>query len=199
MIDHPILFQPDMALAAWEGRKTQTRRILKQQIPPSSSVFMNEDEWEYNPHSYPRSESSDEPLHVPYKVGDRLWVQEMWATTYFPETATIYKGHEAFIDDTQPGIEWQFADEMPKWSSRMTLTVTDVRVQRLQDISEAEARAEGSNPHEFGTARNPSESYRLGFAEIIDKINGLDTWASNPWVAAYTFTVERRNILEIEA
>lgn len=94
---------------------------------------------------------------------------------------------------------------MPRWASRLTLTVTDVRVQRLQDISEWDARAEGAYVGKvsgrvaddqvtmvvagvwFSTARG-------WYADLWDRINGTGSWDTNPWVVAYSFAVERRNI-----
>ena len=80
---------------------------------------------------------------------------------------------------------------MPRWASRLTLAVTDVRVQRLQDISEEGARSEGALV-EYGEGANISE--RRAFNLIWEHINGAGSWAANPWVTATTFAVERRNI-----
>lgn len=84
------------------------------------------------------------------------------------------------------GAFWDSARYMPRWASRLTLTVTDVRVQRLQEISKADAQAEGTGV-EF-------MDHRLAFEAIWRTINGAGAWESNPWVVALTFTVERRNI-----
>ena len=109
------------------------------------------------------------------------------------------------------GARWASARYMPRWASRLTLTVTDVRVQRLQEISKADAIAEGiqvgaplpevpdskgdiyhdgvTDPID-GWTRNPVTAY----ANLWDYINGAGAWAANPWIVALTFTVERRNI-----
>ena len=93
---------------------------------------------------------------------------------------------------------------MPRWASRLTLTVTDVRVERLQDISEADAIAEGCAPlshpmgradllwHEIGPDQwqAPSRWYRT----LWDSINGAGAWADNPWVVAVSFDVREGNI-----
>lgn len=87
---------------------------------------------------------------------------------------------------------------MPRWASRLTLTVTDVRVERLQDISEADAIAEGvftwacERPMMANTRKSDRDLYR----ELWDSINGPGAWEANPWVAAYTFIVHRGNIDE---
>lgn len=102
------------------------------------------------------------------------------------------------------------AIHMPRRASRLTLTVTDVRVQRLQEISEADCIAEGphkievrpgidrprqpmvpsADPNRFGVYATPRAWYR----ELWDTINGVGAWEENPWIVALTFTVERRNI-----
>lgn len=105
-------------------------------------------------------------------------------------------------------IRWRTSIHMPRWASRLTLTVTDVAVERLQEISEVDAIAEGIERHKSGwmpysTAfydgdgvtpanyhRDPRESYR----QLWNKINGFGAWEANPWVVVYRYTVERRNI-----
>jgi hypothetical protein len=80
---------------------------------------------------------------------------------------------------------------MPRWASRITLTVTDVRVQRLQDISRGDAMDEGCPLPNMADGPDP----RDWFADLWDSLNAKRApWDSNPWVAAYTFTVEQRNI-----
>lgn len=90
---------------------------------------------------------------------------------------------------------------MPRWASRLTLTVTDVRVERLQDISDADALAEGimqsEGPLTYWSASKEgpfSVSPRAAYAALWHDINGPEAWDENPWVAAYTFTVKHGNI-----
>jgi len=93
---------------------------------------------------------------------------------------------------------------MPRWASRLTLHVTDVRVQRLQDISEVDAVAEGVAPFltsgAYVSPENTGNGQRVGYSaydlyrDLWDSINGAGSWEANPWVAAYTFTVEHANI-----
>lgn len=90
-------------------------------------------------------------------------------------------------------IHWDNPRYMPRWASRLTLTVTDVRVQRLQEISEEDALAEGVEHHPPG---RPAE---LLYRVLWEQINGPGSWDANPWVAAYTFTVERANIDQARA
>ena len=94
---------------------------------------------------------------------------------------------------------WRYPIHMPRWASRLTLTVTDVRVQRVQEISEDDARSEG-----FGSLittvdkLGPSITARDGFREIWNSIHGPGAWDANPWVAAISFTVHRCNIDTME-
>lgn len=101
------------------------------------------------------------------------------------------------------GVFWGPSNQMPRWASRLTLTVTDVRVQRLQDISEEDARAEGIlyvpghgeiAPADLYEGYSNFVNSRMGFEVLWNSFHGSDAWASNHWVAALTFTVERRNI-----
>lgn len=203
MTDRPILFSGPMVRALIEGRKTQTRRVMNPQ--PVSCLS-----WDDPPAgSYP---SKNGWSRLRYAVGDRLWVREtidMGHTGYVICTCT-YQADGTPVD-LRPAPFWA-GDQtrklipsihMPRWASRLTLTVTEVRVQRLQDISEADAIDEGvlSLPpvHASGplTERgcppiggSPVERY----ARLWDDINGPGAWAENHWVAAYTFTVEHRNI-----
>ncbi len=97
---------------------------------------------------------------------------------------------------------------MPRWASRLTLTVTDVRVERLQDISESDAIAEGADIAEghrsqitggpmikigAGTYMSPIAWYH----RLWNEINGAGSWEANPWIVAYTFTVHHGNIDQI--
>jgi len=205
--DRPILFSGPMVRALIEGRKTQTRRVMNPQ--PVSCLS-----WDDPPAgSYP---SKNGWSRLRYAVGDRLWVREtidMGHTGYVICTCT-YQADGTPVD-LRPATFWA-GDQtrklipsihMPRWASRLTLTVTEVRVQRLQDISEEDALAEGvvdtgrrdGAPYqhflipgmpEITTEHEPSPV----FAGLWESINGPGAWAENPWVAAYTFTVEHRNI-----
>ena len=95
-----------------------------------------------------------------------------------------------------PGHKWRSPIHMPRWASRITLIVTGVTVERLNDISEADAWAEGVSYLSHGTTRSESEGRAL-YAMLWDSIHGDGAWALNPWVAAISFNVEKRNIDEV--
>lgn len=164
----------------------------------------------------------DRPGYPSFKVkfvpGDRLWVREAWRLpNSFDEDSPVraatrvhpsFKPNVFFEADGavrsagaatgKPG-RLRASMHMPRWASRLTLPVADVRVQRLQDISEEDARAEGAELDQALLAGGLKATYRGGFARIWAGIhephpNNPTSWGNNPWVAAYTFSVERRNI-----
>lgn len=237
MTERPILFSAPMIRALLDGRKTQTRRVLKPQ-PHADCGPMHVDI--YHPTVIDRfgeeqpgkatfgTFSDDGAFATPIRIqrGDRLWVREsghllreaydhdprqgedLWRDAGFQHSADgeIVSARpydpplREWVDDcariSRPSIH------MPRWASRLTLTVTDVRVQRLQDISEEDARAEGISDggclncgfSEPCGCAYPHPDARDSFSHLWQSINGPDSWQANPWVAAYTFTVERRNI-----
>lgn len=152
-------------------------------------------------------------ITMPYQVGDRLWVRETWAVGSIydgmpprdinPEGKPGWCGIRYAATDARLGIKDRSSIHMPRWASRITLHVTDVRVERLQDISEEDAIAEGIEWREGcwgtwdadGTMRcggsgDPREAFRC----LWININGSDAWASNPWVAAISFRPVLANI-----
>ena len=200
MIEKPILFSGPMVRAILEGKKTQTRRVV---APGASQSWLTSDLL----HSAPTAEVGPiyaqftHPLggpltcvRIPHPVGTRLWVRETWYST--PDKKTLL-GYAA--DDQIPhGEPYRIRPSifMPRKFSRINLLVTEVRCQRLQDITEEDARAEGAEPWPFGPEQPMTSGelgavcpYRGGFAVLWDDINtdrGF-TWYSNPWVWAYTF------------
>lgn len=153
---------------------------------------------------------------APHQAGDRLWVRESWRShAHYDDLAPSEMGGEEPIRYEADGAHqtrgypaisklgrYRAARHMPRWASRLTLIVTEVRVQRLQDIGEEDARAEGIAPLPAGRyycgedEEGPvtSKSAITAYAWLWNRINGEDAWAANPWVAAYTFTVHPQNI-----
>ena len=163
MKERPILFSAPMVRAILSGAKTQTRRIIKPQP----------------------IDSADDPIgaytvdggrswRCPHgRPGDRLWVRE------------------AFIHEPADYC-WKPSIHMPRWASRITLEITDVRVERLQDISEADAVAEGCEPIRpelvqdgmiVRQGRSAVEEFRL----VWEQIHGGGSWEKNPWVWVIKF------------
>lgn len=228
MAEHPILFKPEMVRAILEGRKTQTRRVLRHIVGIKGPVteFGPSTTAGYDWHFRDRERRWHDLRHaecvqrLPARVGDRLWVRETWKPIpdakpggYFIPGSRFYGRSAYYRADQDCPIwangPWKSPRHMPRAASRLTLLVTDVRVQRLQDISEDDAIAEGVEdvtrevaPRDLssrfwkryrdggwnGYVDNPVGSY----ASLWTEINGPGAWDANPWVAAYTFTVEPR-------
>jgi hypothetical protein len=215
--DRPIIFSGPMVRALIEGRKTQTRRVLKEQAVGGVGAILRTLRWQW------RSLTTDGyigDVRVPYAPGDRLWVREAhfihpahgqgradgvrWGPwgglpmAVSPDGATVAYYRDGF--DRSPPGRWRPSIHMPRWASRLTLTVTEVRVQRLQDISEADAVAEGVAAVTLEDVPRPAAwSLRQDFSRIWNTLHGPDAWDANPWVAAVTFTVERGNIDQLRA
>lgn len=215
MTDRPILFSAPMVRALLDGRKSMTRRLIK----PTSQTdgftmypqYLNGERIgsSSDPSFYDLSEFAADPSKglygsgTPYCPGDRLWVrEEWWAEARYddrpprdiPTTAPIYYQTEP---ETGCAGRYRHGRFMVRWMSRLTLTVTEVRVQRLQHISEEDAVAEGVNLDEvFDGARSCGfPEPRLAFRNLWDSINAKRApWDSNPWVVALTFTAQRGNI-----
>jgi hypothetical protein len=221
MTDKPIIFSGPMIRALLDERKTQTRRVLKPQPEPDTR---NPDWWKWTGKQNAFSGcTTDQVIRhgvksgmTPIIVGDRLWVREAWTTgAHLDQTSprNIRKEQSiGYLADEHEG-PWLGRKRpsiyMPRWASRITLPVTDVRVQRLQDISEADAVAEGiqldletgafwgAEGCGVGGATRRYDLATDAFRDLWDSLHGADAWAANPWVAPYTFTVQRGNIDEV--
>lgn len=172
MKERPIIFTGEIVRAILEGRKTQTRRVKKEGC-----------------------------LSCKYgKIGDRLWVRETVgfhrdfdaSKTELGIGLRAYKATQSDTECPESLIKkWIPAIFMPRWASRITLEITDVRVQRVQDISEADAKAEGAECLNVGmfNQEGPGYTYRVIYKELWDAINKKRGvyWQINPWVWAITF------------
>lgn len=165
MKEHPILFSGPMVKAILEGRKTVTRRLSKK--------------W------------------LKVKAGDGLWVRETWAPFDRVAVADQDKNMIFYRADDERKLEtdgvWKPSIHMPRWASRITLETTeDARVERLQDITESEAVAEGCVPCEFWTEHGicPSDCGAAvnDFRNLWDSLHAKDApWSSNPEVVRVAF------------
>lgn len=220
MADRPIIFSAPMVRALLAGTKTQTRRLLKPQITqPFGGIFRDGADW-WTGDSL--TGEVIERLRIPYAPDDRLWVREQWSGPFSwrdmkpRDRATC--GSPLALDvwywaDGNPGLgDWErprTSIHMPRWASRLTLTVTEVRVQRLQEISAADAVAEGF----FNAAVTPicdgpgceADPVRLcssdgcdvpvrWYRDLWTSLHGPGCWEANPWVVAVSFDVRKGNI-----
>lgn len=196
--ERPIIFSGSMVRALLEGRKSQTRRIVKDApvmhcldvfrdgiaffSAPGSSIYMTS--------------------KIPYAVGQHLWVRETWTEgceiddgeKTASEMRTYYRADgEPFgrwldpdTGEFRDGIKWRPSIHMPRWASRITLRVTEVRVQRLHDISEEDAKAEGVT-RPMILHDDDGTSFVDAFCDLWFCIHGPGSWEANPWVAAISF------------
>ncbi len=189
MRERPILFSAPMVRAILNGTKTQTRRVVKIKSPKSVSL-----------HDYSVDGVRVGPC--PYgQPGDRLWVRETWAHGTHAMAAER-DGDGPFVyaatdrEDRRLGDRWRPSIHMPRAASRITLEITGVRVERLQDISDNDALAEGvaqavrerlpkiQQCGEYDVIdADPVDEYR----ELWESINGPASWESNPWVWVVSF------------
>lgn len=209
VMHRPILFSGAMVHAILEGRKTQTRRVIAFRDgvadPMHHHVWQSRSGWQ----------DGDTPIHCPYGAkGHRLWVRETWAVRSLPSGLWVeYKADgdniplpgpdEHDIRDeggkvdlaryATPADHWRPSIHMPRWASRIELEVTGVRVERVQDISEADAQREGwdwSNVDPYQTYDPVQQSKaREWFQGLWDSINGERGygWDANPWVWVVEF------------
>ena len=203
MRERPILFSAPMVRAILAGTKTQTRRPLSYQPTSAPEVYRAHKDRALTRPVIAATWIKDGESHCcpcPFGVpGDRLWVREAFmhepadycweASTSIPirPAHTVYRAD--YIDDAK-GAGWKPSIHMPRSLSRITLEVTGVRVERLQEISYEDARAEGV---EFwrndGTLTElpPCSEHRYAFEDLWTSINGADSWNANPFVWVVTF------------
>lgn len=202
MKERPIIFSGAMVRAILAGNKTQTRRVVNPSLHPKTNAVI----WNTADNAFiPWYESRDEgcrtgkPFTCPYGApGDRLWVRETWQTTTTPKDRDTSKlVFAADYDGARPGFvedEWLWRPSiyMPRWSSRITLEVTEVRVQRLQDISEDDIIAESATVDAVARATgipwSDLPTLHSAWEVLWNNINGdRAPWSSNPWVWAVSF------------
>jgi hypothetical protein len=186
MKTRPILFTAENGQLVHEGKKTQTRRIIKPQ-----PIWVGEPSVPF------RTQDADPKgiIECPYgTVGDQLWIKETHAFTtvagYEKAGQVIYKGAGG---KPPMGHRWKPSIHMPRWASRTTLEITEIRAERLQSISEEDAKAEGVTPVEYEGMEHPdyptmsTSAHRFAYQELWESINGPGSWERNDCVWAITF------------
>ncbi|SXP15459.1 ASCH domain-containing protein [Klebsiella pneumoniae] len=241
MKERGMIFNSEMVRAILDGRKTQTRRIMK--VQPESNqlglLLITDSTKHSDIGKYHWAESNATGNHVRSKlfscpfgaVGDRIWVRETWAILGNEDgccidweeklckadersAARIYRASceqrpgnyglwsipddadwKPHTKDYQYEGAWRPSIHMPRWASRILLEITDVRVERLNAISEEDARAEGiidggclncGEPEPCGCA-NPDPDATDAFAYLWQSIYGQESWNANPWVWVIEF------------
>lgn len=204
MKERPIIFSGPMVRAILDGRKTQTRRVANPQPHPdfiARGVVGVVSQWpQQDGVRWFTADGMSELVKCPYgKPGDRLWVRETWTGTWcYEEMHLVYAadGSERTVDIPEvphdyclPKIAakptaWVTPLFMPRWASRITLEITEIRAQRVREISGADALAEGCT----GSADfTPQMEFAMLWGHINGKRDGGKyAWAVNPWVWALT-------------
>ena len=216
MKERGMIFNGEMVRAILDGRKTQTRRIVNPQPELTTGSGFSWKGCLYGSGSNDR-ETNRNFAHIkcPFgKPGDRIWVRETYQGPLFD-----YEHMESYLEDSskfekpdfciyradgKPAPEFYDADDnlhcgwrpsihMPRWASRIKMEITDVRVERLNDISQEDAQAEGmeltgwrptySDPDSGGDCQTPYDN----FAELWESIYGEGSWQANPWVWVIEF------------
>ena len=210
MKERPILFNAEMVKAILEGRKTQTRRVIKPQPELSEKAGFC---WKGFYYGLGSSEYETKQNFIrecsPYGAVDnhrftpktycRLWVRERFLLSngdFAPtlEEELTKKPNVMYYASDHPRYrdrdKWKPSIFMPRWASRITLEITDIRVERVQEITGEDAQAEGWNPfnHLFPTV-NATDKAWLWFKQTWDKINAKRGfgWDNNPWVWVVEF------------
>lgn len=224
MRERPILFSAPMVRAILDGRKAQTRRVMKHQpqrvvvhdIGPMLAIQQPRGNRRW---LWPNARA-EVIAACPYgQPGDRLWVRETFAAWW--DTATGKRSHvmgyRADINDPEwdgfgaddpwwLDAKWEPSIHMPRAFSRIQLEITDVRIERLQAISESDAAAEGVHRIQIGSGypdlfsafptswaevieqqADAHEDARLAYRDLWESINGPGSWSINPWVWVVEF------------
>lgn len=218
-MERPVLFNREMVRAILDGRKTQTRRAIPLPVWASDATSVdNVGPWFHFNAVHPKgkcgekkcgcigSEKSKQPsmwtLHCPYgQPGDRLWVRETLKTHNhfgFPLGVCTqlqgYGGQRVWsyaADEIENPTGTRPSIHMPRWASRITLEITKIGVERLQEIHhnlhDLEAEGVTLSPSTLYPDCNRSDKLEQVYAKLWDSINGAGAWDKNPWVWCISF------------
>lgn len=223
MKERPMIFNTEMVRAILDGRKTQTRRIMKKQPEPSKAregdFYFPCDKMQSMVHvsDFIPGNSMIPDAHeffskcCPFgEVGDRIWVRETWARYNIDQDSHDMAYRATTPEDWAEEGRWRPSIHMPRWASRITLEITGVRVERLNDITHEDAGREGLHTEVWDqtvVARNyaaedeffqfwsesmphyveMNELFRASFHSLWQSIYGEESWQANPWVWVIDF------------
>ncbi|MGY8872174.1 MAG: hypothetical protein ACKVJE_17180 [Pseudomonadales bacterium] len=224
-----LLFKADMVNALLDGRKTQTRRIMKQQPKPFNGVASVSGDFAWPTRFSGASTISCKPTGptgwiekeklCPYgDKGDLIYVRETFRLWSSADECGCESPCECPSNNTplyrathkNSEVTWKPSIHMPRWASRLTLKITSVRVEQLQNVSEEDAKAEGIRYHslydEWGgvephPASTPSlkqwrwyETPQQAFEWLWKSAYSTESWGANPWVWVIEFEVIKANV-----
>ncbi|EMQ0913133.1 morphogenetic protein [Raoultella ornithinolytica] len=193
MKERGMIFNGEMVRAILDGRRTQTRRPIKWKQTRFTEIGEREDG-----SKWPWSEDADHACDFwhpcPFgAVGDRIWVRETWARYNIDQNSHDIAYRATTPEDWPEEGRWRPSIHMPRWASRILLEITNVRVERLNSISQEDAQAEGmeltgwrptySDQDSGGEAWTPYDN----FAQLWESIYGEESWKANPWVWVIEF------------
>jgi hypothetical protein len=221
--ERPILFSGPMVRAILDGRKSQTRRVIKgapHEERQLEAVMVRDEACfierahvgtpQETCHYRYGGEGEQPAIACPYGApGDKLWVRETWGLNHYeyerapipkvrpPDLEDQYLAYQATEDDSEVRNElrWRPSIHMPRWMSRLTLEIAEVRAERLLACSENDAKAEGlewTTPGMWSVATHLpiiGDDPRRVYFELWDHINGAGSAAADPWVWAVSFRV----------
>ena len=196
-----------MVRAILDGRKTQTRRVVRGQLPNNRVEVKHGGKWV-------QMHVTDARLECPYGLpGDLLWVRETFVGPLWPEDEEWPEDgytpkycryaadgggcpeYENLNGDIRSA--WTPSIHMPRWASRITLEITGVRVERLQDISESDALEEGITYNDIPNNGLDTMRARTWFRGLWSSIYGEESWHANPWVWVIEFNPHLKNVDEM--
>jgi hypothetical protein len=205
--ERPILFSAPMVRAILDGSKTQTRRVVKWPAwaQPHPEVFARDLRDGQEVWYVPGDDQPSKVMRCPYgQPGDRLWVRETFLhvtkmenecfvvdgdgnyveETWYRADQKAYSYHPDGSEESTENIPWKPSIHMPRWASRITLEITGVRVEHLQDISDEDSLSEGVYPTSTGLYPG---SPRAAYQKLWEQLHGLGSWDANPWVWVVEF------------
>lgn len=197
MKERGMIFNAEMVRAILDGRKTQTRRIMKVQPDTpefglrriiESSIANEIGMYFWSQEDARGIKARSKQFSCPYgDVGDHIWVRETFCAVPDNDEPAGCSALLYAADGNGPYGKWTPSIHMPRWASRLTLEITGVRVERLRDLSEDDAKSEGITPPSGGVL--PGWEYRINFRDLWMSIYGADNWEANPWVWVIEFKV----------
>lgn len=177
MKERGVIFNAEMVRAILDGRKTQTRRIMKVQPDEDGLAKVTNGPW---------VDTSERVYKCPFgEVGDRLWVREAWARYNIDQDSHDMAYRATTPEDWPEEGRWRPSIHMPRWASRVTLEITGVRVERIASISNEDAGKEGypANPEPYGGDMDKW----LWFRQLWNGIYPDNSFKHNPWVWVIEF------------
>ena len=192
----PILFSTPMVQAILAGRKTQTRRLMK---PQPDCPYIGFDGWRDSPKG---SDMLGVIHKIPYRIGENLWIRETWAEhqEYYNDGSPVYKiPHFIYKADGVFANKWRPSIFMPREAARIFLRVTDVRAERLQNITPSDCAAEGIFRDVCHYNGHKDCNCVDDYSVLWDSLNSKRGygWNVNPWVWVISFEhVEKLDVLK---